>query len=235
MWTEQVVYQITSIGTDSSASSLSAGTTTYHYLLAKTTGSCAADSQGDSDCVGFGWIPDTSDGWADFYHGEFRGFGEVDITSPSGNLTVQKYYATEGWDSPATDATNYLAGSMYEEDDYQGGTQNSANLLKQTTNVFAGTNSTHTSCTSAYVSGDYSNCEVIQLSSKTTTYEGTGTSNSNAPWVQTSDTYDDYNSSSGLISGKYHNKTSEVTTSSNAPTKTQNWTYQTTDTTVNGN
>ncbi len=88
MWTQQVVYQITAVGTDSSASSLTPGTTTYHYLLSKTTSSCAADSQSDSDCVGFGWIPDTTDGWADYYHGEFRGFAEMDITSPSGNQTV---------------------------------------------------------------------------------------------------------------------------------------------------
>jgi RHS repeat-associated protein len=235
VWTEQVVYQITSIGQDSSASALAPQPTTYHYVLAKTTGSCPTDSQGNHDCVGFGWIPDSTDGWADFYHGEFRGFGEVDITGPSGNLTVQKYYATEGWDSPAKDATNYLAGSMYEEDDYQGSTVNSSgtNLLKQTTNVYAGTNGTSTACTDDYVSAKYSNCEVMLLSSKTTEYEQTGTGNTNAPWVQTADTYDDYSSSSGLISGKYHNKLSEVTTGSNIPTTTQNWTYQTTDTTVN--
>ncbi len=131
---------------------------------------------------------------------------------------------------------------MYEEDDYQCNPACSGGetLLKTTTNVYAGTTdvngnntATHTSCASGYNTQNYSACEVILLSSKTTTSEGTG--NSNAPWVQTTATYDDYNSSSGLVSGKYHNKLSEVTTSSNAPTKTQNWMYQTTDTTVNGN
>jgi RHS repeat-associated protein len=231
MWTEQVVYQITQIGTDSSASSLSPGTTTYHYWLTKTTGSCTADSQGDSDCVGYGWIPDSTDGWQDFYHGDFRGFGTVLITSSSGDLTVQKYYATEGWDSSEGDAGNYLAGNMYEEDVYQGNAINTAKQLKQTFITYAGTNSTATSCSSAYSAGLYKPCEVIPLSSKTTIYEQTGSA---GPWVQTSATWDDYASSSGLVSGKYHNKTSEVTTGSNIPTKTQNWTYQTTDTTVNG-
>ncbi len=231
MWTEQVVYQITQIGTDSSSSSLSPGTTTYHYWLTKTTGSCPADSQGNSDCVGYGWIPDSTDGWQDFYHGDFRGFGTVLITSPAGDLTVQKYYATEGWDSSEGDAANYLAGNMYEEDVYAGGNVNSAKLIKQTLITYAGTNSTTTSCSSAYIAGLYKPCEIIPLTNKTTIYEQTGSA---GPWVQTSDTWDDYTSSSGLVSGKYHNKTSEVTTGSNIPMDTQNWTYQTTDTTVNG-
>jgi YD repeat-containing protein len=232
MWTEQVVYQITQIGTDSSASGLTPQPTTYHYWLTKTTGSCPADSQSNSDCVGFGWIPDSSDGWQDYYHGDFRGFGTVLITSPSGNLTVQKYYATEGWDSSEGDAGNYLAGSMYEEDVYSGGSIDGSKLLKQTLNTYAGTNSTHTSCSSAYVAGLYKPCEVIPLTSKTTIYEQT---NSAGPWMQTSDTWDDYTSSSGLISGKYHNKLSEAISGSNIATKTQKWTYQTTDTTVGSN
>jgi len=181
--------------------------------------------------VGYGWIPDSSDGWQDFYHGDFRGFGTVEITSPAGDLTVQKYYTTEGWGSSEGDAANYLAGSLYEEYAYAGGTINTAKLLKQTINTYAGTNSTAASCSSAYIAGLYKPCEVIPLTSKTTIYEQTGSA---GPWVQTSDAWDDYASSSGLVSGKYHNKTSEVTTSSNIPTKTQNWTYQTTDTTVSG-
>lgn len=145
---------------------------------------------------------------------------------------MQKYYATEGWDSPASDAANYLAGSMYEEDDYTGGNATSSALIKQTINVYAGTNGTHTSCASGYNTQHYAVCEVILLNSKTTTYEQTGSSNANAPWVQSTDTYDDYSSSSGIISGFYHNKLTEVTTSSNTPTKTQSWTYATTNTTV---
>ncbi len=232
MWTEQVVYQITQIGTDSSASSLSPGTTTYHYWLTKTTGSCPADAQSNSDCVGFGWIPDSTDGWQDYYHGEFRGFGTVLVTSPAGDLTVQKYYATEGWDSSEADAGNYLAGSLYEEDIYAGGNIDNAKLFKQTLTTYAGTNSTHTSCSSAYIAGLYKPCEIIPLSSKTTLYEQTGSA---GPWVQTTNTWDDYNSSSGLIAGKYHNQLSEATSGSNIATRTQNWTYQTTDTTVGSN
>jgi RHS repeat-associated protein len=145
------------------------------------------------------------------------------------------HYATEGWDSSEGDAGNYLAGSLYEEDVYAGGNIDGSKLLKQTLNTYAGTNSTHTSCSSAYAAGLYKPCEVIQLSSKTTTYEGTGSNNANAPWVQTATTWDDYNSSSGLVSGKYHNKLSEATSGSNIATKTQKWTYQTTDTTVGSN
>jgi RHS repeat-associated protein len=235
MWTQQVVYQIISTGKDSSASGLSTATTTYHYLLTKTTGSCAADTASpvDTDCVGFGWIPSTSDGWQDFYHGEFRGFGEVDIQSPAGDLTVQKFYATKGWDSSQSDSANYLAGQLYQEDVYQGGNADASKLLKRTVNSYAGTNSTATSCASGYVSGYYKPCEAVLLTSKTTMYEQTGSSNSNAPWAQHDYTYDDYNSS-GWISGKYHNPTKEVISASNAPTVTKNMTYATTNTTVSG-
>lgn len=65
------------------------------------------------------------------------------------------------------------------------------------------------------------------VSSKTTQYEGTGSGNANAPWVQHDYTYDDYNGS-GITSG-YHNRTKEVITSSNAPTVTRKWTYTPTD------
>jgi hypothetical protein len=74
---------------------------------------------------------------------------------------------------------------------------------------------------------------VMVTSSRTTTYEGTSSSNPNAPWVQHDDTYDDYNSTSGLIAG-YHNLLQDVISSANAPTLTRKWTYQPTDTTVNG-
>src|SRR5579883_3193513 len=64
--------------------------------------------------------------------------------------------------------------------------------------------------------------------SRSTTYEGTGSGNSNAPWVETDYTYDDFNPSSGLQAG-YHNLTQEVISSSNAPTLTKKWSYTTTD------
>jgi hypothetical protein len=59
------------------------------------------------------------------------------------------------------------------------------------------------------------------------------------PWVQNDDTYDDYTTSGGLgdhhsspATGSYHNLQKEVMTSSNAPTVTKNWTYNTTDQTI---
>jgi RHS repeat-associated protein len=240
MWTEQVVTAITSTGKDSSSSSLAPATTSYDYWLTKTEGTCAADSSGDTDCVGFGYIPNDNSGWADYYDGEFTGFGTVLITSPSGDLTVQKYASTEGWQSPPTDAGNYTAGQLYEEDVYAGQSINGSRLIEQTQYTYAGTNGTHTSCSSTFSTASYTACEVIPLTTKTTIYEQTGSNNSNAPWTQTSDTYDDYNSSSGLgdfhqapATGSYHNLQQEVITSSNAPTETHQWTYYTTNTTIN--
>jgi hypothetical protein len=52
----------------------------------------------------------------------------------------------------------------------------------------------------------------VRVATKTTFYEGTGTSNTNAPWTETDNTYDDYSSSSGLnkSSSVYHNLTPTV-------------------------
>jgi RHS repeat-associated protein len=237
MWTQQVVTEITSSGKDSSASSLLPATTHYRYWLTKTAGTCAADSTGLTDCVGFGWMPSGySSDWQDYYHGEFRGFGTVLITSPAGHLTTEKYYVTEGWNTPQSNPGNYLAGQLYERNVYEGSNVSDSKLLLKTVNTYAGTGSTAKTCSNSYASGTYKPCEVVLLSTKTTHYEKTGTANSNAPWVQQSYTYDDYDSSTGLIANKYHNLLSAVTTSSNAPTETQTWTYAPpTNTTVNGN
>ena len=96
MWTEQVVTYITATGKDSSASGIAPATTTYNYWLTKTQGSCPVDTDSppDSDCVGYGWIPNSGTDWQSFYHGEFRGFGTVLITSPAGDLTVDHYAST---------------------------------------------------------------------------------------------------------------------------------------------
>lgn len=242
MWTLQVVTQITSVGKDSTATGLAPSTTTYDYWLTKTQGSCPADtaSPPNSDCVGFGWIPNSSNNWQSFYNGEFRGFGQVLETSPAGNLSVQNYASTWGWDSPMSDSRNYLAGHLLEEDIYQGNTINTNNLLSKTTYTYAGQNGTHNSCAqgSTYPTTTYGPCEVILLSTRTTTYEKTGGNNANAPWVQNDSTYDDYTPTGGLgdyhqapATGSYHNLQQEVITSSNAPTSTQHWTYYTTNTT----
>jgi RHS repeat-associated protein len=233
MWTQQVVTSITSSGTDSSSSSLAPAKTTYSYLLARTNGTCAADSVGLTDCVGDGWIPDGNSDWKDYYHGEFHGFSNVWITSPSGDVTVQKYASTWGWDTPESDPRNYLSGQMTEEDIYQGAVHDE-DLLQRTVTTYGGQNGTASSCSTTFNSAPYQACEVVPLSTKTTFYELTGTANTNAPWVQNSYTYDDYSTSSGLISGKFHNLTQEVITSSNAPTRTINTTYAITNTTVNG-
>ena len=233
MWTQQVVTSITSSGKDSSASGLAPAKTTYSYLLARTNGTCAADSVGLTDCVGDGWIPDGNSDWKDYYHGEFHGFSNILITSPSGDVTVQKYASTWGWNTPENDPRNYLSGQMTEEDIYQGAVHDE-DLLEQTVTTYGGQNGTHNACSSTFNVAPYQACEVVPLTTKTTFFELTGTANTNAPWVLHSYTYDDYNTSTGLVSGNFHNLTQETITSSNAPTRTINTTYAITNTTVNG-
>nr|MBA2395757.1 hypothetical protein [Ktedonobacteraceae bacterium] len=250
MWTEQVVFSLTSVGKDSSNGNLSSSTVNYNYWLTQTQGSCPADSQGDNACVGFGWMPNSGDtsSQGSYYHGEFRGFGTVLTMAPSGsntsqpyNLTVQKYAATYGWGSSVTDSRNYLAGSLLEEDVYQGPNANGADLIQQTVNSYAGQNSTPNSCSTVYTTTHtptYTPCEVVLLSSKTTDYEQTGTSNTNAPWAQKAYTYDDYSTSNGLDQSNppkyYHNTLTEALSGSNISTSTRKWTYATTNTTVSG-
>lgn len=233
MWTQQVVTSITSSGKDSSSSSLAPAKTTYSYLLARTNGSCAADSAGLTDCVGDGWIPDGNSDWKDYYHGEFHGFSNVLITSPAGDVTVQKYASTWGWNTPENDPRNYLAGQMTEEDIYQGAVHDE-DLLQQTITTYGGQNGTHNTCSGTFNIAPYQACEVVPLTTRTTFFELTGTANANAPWFQHNFTYDDYNSSNGLVAGNFHNLTQETITSSNTPTRTINTTYAITNTTVNG-
>jgi RHS repeat-associated protein len=250
MWTEQVVFSLTSVGKDSSSGNLSPSTINYNYWLTQTQGSCPADSQGTNACVGFGWMPNSGDtsSQGSYYHGEFRGFGTVLALAPSGsntsqpyNLTVDKYASTYGWGSSVTDSRNYLAGSLLEEDVYQGPYTNGANLLQQTVNSYAGQNGTPNTCSTVYTTTHtptYTPCEVVLLSTKTTQYEQTGTSNTNAPWVQKTYTYDDYSTSSGLDQSNppkyYHNTLTEALSGSNVPTSTKKATYATTNTTSNG-
>jgi len=181
-------------GKDSSASSLSQATTTYHYRLAVTGNSCPADSTGDTDCVGDNWTPKGNTGnidgdWIDYYHSEFRGFNVVYTTSPAGDVTADSYASTEGWATLQGNSGNYTAGNLYEEDVYNG-SNTSGVLLSKTVNTYAG-NGTTNACNGNY-SGVYTPCEVMVTSSRTTQYEGTGSGNTNAPWVQ-----HDYTSTGG--------------------------------------
>ncbi len=175
MWTMQVVTQMTSIGQDSSSSALAPATTHYDYWLIQTQGSCPADTATppDTDCVGFGWIPNSDTDWQDYYHGEFKGFGTVLTTTSAGDLSVEKYASTWGWDSPESDPRNYLAGQLLEEDMYQGSTVNGANLLSKAVNTYAGQNGTQSACasTTTYPSTTYRPCEIMLLNDRTTAYD----------------------------------------------------------------
>ncbi len=235
-WSTQVVTSLISIGKDSSASGLSNATSYYGYALAVTSSDCPK-AVSSKDCVGYTWAP-TDDGskdkdWKDYYHSEFRGFAAVYITSPSGDLTADHYYSTAGRFTDATKATNYNSGQLYEEDVYEGNQESDSALLKQTTNTYAG-EGPHNACRSD-LDQIYGACEIVDVSTKTTFYEGTGTSNTNAPWTETNNTYDDYDPNNGLnkSSSVYHNLTQTVTTSSNAPTVTKKFQYATTNETDN--
>lgn len=243
-WSEQVVTQIMALGKDSSASSLQNATTTYHYALADVSkNGCNPINNSkypqENDCVGDNWIPENrvtgkvDADWADFYHSEYRGFNIVYETSPAGNLGAQHYYSTEGWATQESDGNNYNTGALYEDDRYQGNQAVDSALLQRTTSQYPGS-APLTAYNSCIPSSDstYPVCESTVMSSRTTWYEGTGSSNSNAPWVQTDNTYDDINPSnlnvgSAIVTtgGVYHNMTKQSTTSSNAPTKTEQWTY----------
>jgi RHS repeat-associated protein len=235
-WSTQVVTSLISIGKDSSASGLSNATSYYGYSLAVTGNDCPKAGS-NKDCVGYTWAP-VDDGskdkdWKDYYHSEFRGFAAVYITSPAGDLTADHYYSTAGRFTDATKATNYNSGQLYEEDVYEGNQESDSALLKQTVNTYAG-EGPHNACRSD-LNQIYGACEIVNVSTKTTFYEGTGTSNTNAPWTETDNTYDDYDPNNGLnkSSSVYHNLTQTVTTSSNAPAVTKKFQYAVTNETDN--
>ncbi len=232
-WSVQVVTSMTSWGSDSS--SVSAATTTYNYYRLAKTGQwgggnstwCYPDQQPppntDNDCVGDNWYPKNDGDWQDYYHSEFRGFGQVWTLSPANDLTVDTYYSTEGWNTPASDGANYDSGQMQEEDVYQGGNYQDTKLLRKTQYSWFNANGNQ-ACRAP--SATYQACEATLLSDKTIMLEGTGSNNSNAPWMQRAYTYDDFDNANGLKTGSvYHNLTQEVTSSSNASTLTQKWTY----------
>ncbi len=246
-WSVQVVTQIKTWGVDSTATALQPAVTSYAYKLAATgtytSGNfCYPASQtvpGQKDCVGDTWIPasnGTQDAdWQDFYHGEFHGFSQVYITSPSGNLTVASYNSTEGWKTPNSNSGNYNSGHLWKEDVYSGNSETGP-LLEETVNQYTGNSGYQNSC-NGKLNPVYNPCEVIMVWSKTTFYEGT--TNSNAPWVEHNYSYDDYSSTAGLLAG-YHNLTQEDVLSSNAgpdtthPLYSNKSQYVTYDATISG-
>ena len=155
----------------------------------------------------------------------------VYTSSPAGDLTADSYYSSENWASPESNSGNYNAGSLFQEDVYSGNSTSGPELRK-TFNQYTGTNGYTNSC-EAGLSNTYTPCEVLVVQSTTTDYEGSGSSN--APWVQTTNTYDDYDASGGYHpSTGYHNLLQQAQSSANAPTLTRKWSYTPDDQTVSG-
>ncbi len=254
-WSLQVVTAIAALGTDSSGNTTVA-TTSYHYALAAVSSSnmpvgCnpitgSGVPPQEADCVADNWSPGYDgivqhDGdWQDYYHAELRGFNIVYTTSASNNLTVGYYFASEGWWTAESNGANYNGGQMYQQDVYQGDVEAPSALLQETDTDYSGVSTdpagnpygTINTC-NGNESPVYNPCVVAPLETKITTYNGDGGS-SNAPWVDTTYTYDDISTSSGYTYSGYHNLTQEVISSSNAPTITKKWTYKTTDETDSG-
>ena len=203
-WSQQVVTQRQGLGTDTSNSTVKVATTMYHYQLS-TTG---------SNTVGDNWIPSGDTNWLNyFYDGAFKGFAAVNILSPSGDLTVNHYYGTEGWGTPPTDLINYASGSLTEQDVYSG-SSTTGPLLEQTINAYGGASgsNTVTSCDTA-VTGMFIPCETVLLSTQKTLVDGDTTPTADTSMIDLY-TYDDYNpsaSGTGLLkgSGHYHNLTQD--------------------------
>lgn len=226
-WTVQVVTQMQNWGTDSSATQFSPATTNYDYNLTDVGGNCPSDGD-TSDCVGYEWYPSDDANWLDYYDAEFRGFATVYITSPASDLTVANYASTEGMDTPATDAENYLTGTLKDEEIYQGSSTDGP-LLQQTQHIYAGDDNGGSagSCDEDNDSDEYAICENVLLYQSVTTYDGTG----NGAWSEQDLSYDDYDLDDGLSVGKghYHNVIEEDFNASNAPTTRELWTYHPTD------
>src|SRR5579885_1149524 len=246
-WSIQVVTQISALGTDSSGNTTVA-TTSYHYSLSQVNASnlpvgCnpitgTGVPPQEADCVADNWAPGFNgtvqhDGdWADYYHAEFRGFSIVYITSPSNDLTVDYYFASEGWWTPESDGSNYNGGQLYREDVYQGNSPTADALLRETLNSFSGVSGPYpnNSC-DGNASKIYAPCVAAVLETKTTFFEGGAASD--APWIDTKYTYDDMAANGSYVSSGYHNLTQEVISGSNLNTSvypiTKKWTYAVTD------
>ncbi len=254
-WSVQVVTVRSAVAKDSGATGLQPATYNYTYTLGAYGNNqqnfggngtfCSPAGNpvpaGEDDCVFDTYIPGNGSAdqdWADYYHGEFRGFRKVYITPPDGSLMVRTYYTPAAWGLSETLATNYQSGQMTKEDIYWGTQEDDASLIKETVNHYSGTSdflpqgsSADSTACNTNLDSTFTPCEPTLIFTKTTNYESNGTGTTNAPWVQTNYTYDDYDTSNGLnTSGNvYHNTTQEQTTSSNAPTVTKKWSYATND------
>jgi RHS repeat-associated protein len=258
-WSMQVVTQIAAWGTDSSSSQLYPAITTYSYRLANTgtyqappyctpgTGPSPQPSDYE-DCVGDNWIPPSDSDWQDYFHAEFHGFATVFITDPAGNLTVDYYDSTDGWNHPETDSTNFNSGALYEEDTYNGTWATPSAEISSTLTNYPQDNhfptsfpnpATGSACMSSNLpSGTvYIPCESMPINTESITYNGN--TSLNAPTVTMSDIFDDYDNTNGLqLGGNYHNLKQEQITASNTPTPaltplTETLSYTTNDQTIN--
>jgi len=223
-WSEYVVTQLKSWGQDSSA--LLPAITTFNYYRLAQTGTynggawCYPDPQNrENACVGDNWLPQGDSDWQDYYHGEFRGFAQVWITSPASDLTIDYYFSTKGWYTAANDPLNYNAGQLQQEETYTGTNNISTTLLSRTTYTYA---TSANACYTPAGSSPYAACDLLVLSSRTTQYEGS--TSSNPPWLEHDDTYDDYSSGGGLQAG-YHNLTQDAVSTSTGTSYTRKWTY----------
>lgn len=244
-WSVQVVRDRTALGKDSSSSALSPAHYFYDYMLAVdgtdatvffgggTWCNSAGSQSGQSDCTFDTFIPGEGTGassidgdWQDFYHGEFRGFADAYIYRPDGHLTVDHYYTTRAWGSEPTDTINANAGALIQEDIYNGTDGDDGELVRRTQYQYPGDNGNAGGC-DGDLSAYYPPCLVFPVTTKTLWYEESGTGITNAPWTQTTLTYDDYSSSTGFNTSAtvYHNLLQQQTTASNAPTVTKKWTY----------
>ncbi|MGB8346061.1 MAG: RHS repeat-associated core domain-containing protein, partial [Ktedonobacteraceae bacterium] len=260
-WSMQVVTQVAAWGTDSSSSQLHPAITQYSYQLAQTgmysqgDPFCNPPSAGPSpeppqenDCVGDDWIPPSDSDWQDYYHSEFHGFATVFITDPAGNLTVDYYDSTNGWNHPETDAANYNSGELYEEDVYNGTWATPAAQISSTQTNYPQDDhfptgfpnpATGSACMSSNLpSGTvYIPCESMPINTQTITYNGN--TSLTAPSVTTADTFDDYDNTNGLqLGGNYHNLKQEQVTASNTSSTvtplTETLSYTPNDQTING-
>ncbi len=222
-WTVQVVTQIQNRGKDSGATSLAVSTTSYYYGLAVTGDGCLG---GQTSCVGYEWSPSSDVNWQNYYDAEFRGFSAVYIISPVGDMTVDHYVSTEGFQSSPFDVDNYLTGALLDEEVYSGNLS-SGPWLQETDNSYAGqdTSGANSSCDPALITAgeEYPSCETVLLSHAVTRFNGMSPLGPGASEQQTY-TYDDYDLTAGLKFGKgaYHNVVEEDI---NGNQITKLWTY----------
>jgi RHS repeat-associated protein len=254
-WSVQVVTQISAMGTDSSGDTTLA-TTYYGYSLQDVdsstmpvnscnpiTGTGVPDAE--AACVTDTWVPgvasygqDNDQNWANYYDAEFRGFNVVYTTTPANNLVVDAYFSTAGWFTPESNGANFNGGQRYEEKIYQGSNESDTSLLKETFDYYAGVGDTPSgnpytginTCNTG-LSMTYDPCVVASLETKE--IEVDGSTPANGTWLDTKYTYDDVSTSTGYLSGKYHNLYQEVITGSNLPSSvyplTKKWSYKVTN------